>query len=120
MLVDDETALVDLGTRLLTRLGYRARGYRSAEAALAAFMADPEAFDLVFTDLTMPGMAGSELARQLVARRPGLPVILTTGYAGALGPEELSAFGIRELVSKPFDLHSFGVAIARCLRPEEP
>ena len=116
MLVDDEVALVDLGTRLLTRLGYRARGYRSAEAALAAFVADPAEIDLLLTDLTMPGMAGSELARQMLARRPDLPVILTTGYAGALGPEELAGYGIRELVSKPFDLHSVAEAVARCLR----
>ena len=116
MLVDDEPALVRLGTRLLIGLGYRAQGYTSPEAALTAFMAAPEAIDLVFSDLMMPGMTGSELARQMLARRPDLKVVIASGYAGALGTEELSNLGIRELVSKPFDRYVIGETIARCLR----
>ncbi len=116
MLVDDEPALVRLGTRLLVSLGYRAVGYGSAETALEAFLAAPEAVDLVFTDLMMPGMTGVELARKMLARRPDLKVVMASGYAGALGPEELRELGIGELVSKPFDLRTVGDAIARCLR----
>jgi CheY-like chemotaxis protein len=115
MLVDDEPALVRLGTRLLTGLGYRAVGYDSAEAALEAFLAAPEAVDLVLTDLMMPGLTGVELARAMLARRPDLRIVVASGYAGALGPEELRALGIRDLVSKPFDLYTVGEAIARCL-----
>ncbi len=116
MLVDDEPALVRLGTRLLAGLGYRAVGYDSAEGALAAFLAAPDAVDLVFTDLMMPGMTGVELARAMLARRPDLKVVVASGYAGALGPDELKALGIRDLVSKPFDLYTVGEVLARCLR----
>ncbi|MGE0442060.1 MAG: PAS domain S-box protein [Gemmatimonadales bacterium] len=118
LLVDDEAPLVTLGTRLLERLGYRPVGHSSSEAALAAFLADPDAFDLVFTDLTMPRLTGGELARRIRVVRPDVPVVLTSGYAGAMAPEELARLGVREIVSKPFELRAVATAIARSLGPD--
>ena len=116
MFVDDEPGLVQLVSRMLTQLGYQPRGFTSPVETLAAFVAAPGEVDLVFTDLTMPGMTGTELARQLLARRPDLPVVLASGYAGVLGPDELDAAGIRELVPKPFDLEVLAGVVARHLR----
>src|SRR5262245_22884380 len=64
--VDDEESLVYLITRVLERLGYRVSGFIDAHAALAAFQADPGAYDTVVTDLSMPGMSGAELSKQIL------------------------------------------------------
>ena len=58
MFVDDETALANLAQAMLTRLGYDTEVYTSSRAALAAFQAAPQGFDLVITDQTMPHMTG--------------------------------------------------------------
>ncbi|MFI5365423.1 MAG: PAS domain S-box protein [Candidatus Binatia bacterium] len=99
--LDDEESLVFLVTRTLERLGYRVSGYTQAEAALAAVRADPTQFDLVVTDLNMPGISGLEVARELSRLRPELPVVLASGYI----TEELRAHalqaGVRQLIYKP-------------------
>ncbi len=120
MFVDDEPGLVQLVSRMLTQLGYRPRGFTSPVESLAAFLLAPDEIDLVFTDLTMPGMTGTELAREILAQRPDLPVVLASGYAGLLGPDDLDAAGIRELVPKPFDLETLAGLVARHLRAGTP
>jgi len=102
LLVDDEVSLVTVGRKQLTRLGYTLTAMTSSLEALAAFEADPMAFDLVITDQTMPVLTGARLAEKLLEIRPGLPVILCTGFSDNLTPEALSKIGIRELVMKPF------------------
>ncbi|MEW6427663.1 MAG: PAS domain-containing protein [Thermodesulfobacteriota bacterium] len=80
LLVDDEEAIVDSSRRLLQYLGYSVTGLTSSSAAWDLFAGDPAAFDLLITDQTMPELSGTELAARVVARRPGLPVILVSGY----------------------------------------
>lgn len=120
MFVDDEPGLVQLVSRMLTQLGYQPRGFTSPVESLTAFLAAPGDIDILFTDLTMPGMTGAELAREVLARRPGLPVVLASGYAGALGPDALGAAGVREVVPKPFDLETLASVLARHLRARTP
>ncbi len=120
LLVDDESELVRLGTRMLTQLGYRVSGYASPQEALAAFRGRPEDVDLVVSDLTMPGITGADLAREVLSLRPELPVLLTSGYLGALTPEAMEEIGIRELLVKPFESRTLGEAIWRCLRGDGP
>ncbi len=78
--VDDEEALVFLSSRVLTRLGHHISGYTDPKAALAAFRKNPQNFDIVVTDLSMPHLSGLELARGVLAVRPDIPVLMTTGY----------------------------------------
>ena len=73
MVIDDEEALVRLATETLTELGYSAVGFTSSAKAIAAFLADPEQFDAVITDESMPGASGSELIRKMRALRPRFP-----------------------------------------------
>jgi signal transduction histidine kinase/CheY-like chemotaxis protein len=108
LLVDDEAALVRLGEDMLASLGYEPVGFDRSAAALAAFRADPQRFDLVLTDEVMPGMSGAELAQAVHELRPELPVVLMTGYAR---PEEIARSGIREVIRKPL----LSATIARCL-----
>jgi CheY-like chemotaxis protein len=99
--LDDEESLVFLVSRLLKRQGYRVSGFTRADEALAALRADPGKFDLVVTDLNMPGASGLDVAREVARLRPDLPVVLTSGSIN----DELKALaplaGVRELIYKP-------------------
>jgi CheY-like chemotaxis protein len=101
MIVDDEEDLVELQLLALGRLGYEVVGHTDPARALEAFRARPHDYDVVVTDLSMPSMSGLDLARELLAVRPGLPILISSGY---IPPEEQEAarlLGIRGLVTKP-------------------
>jgi len=85
----------------LEALGYRVHTCIDPRQALEQFEAQPAAFDLVITDMTMPHLTGAELARQLLAVRPGLPVVLCTGFSEIINEEKAVALGIRRLLMKP-------------------
>jgi len=120
LFVDDEVPLALLGKRMLEELGYAVVSTTSGADALAATRADPDAFDLVITDLTMPGMTGTELARQLREIRPGLPVILATGHTAGLTAARLGEDGIAEMIRKPLTLRLLGRALHGVLAPPPP
>lgn len=82
LLVDDEETLVYSWTRLLDRLGYDVTGFSCPLEALEAFYKVPFDFDVVLTDLNMPGMTGEELALRIWAKRSCIPIVLITGYEG--------------------------------------
>jgi len=111
LFVDDDDALVFLARRTLERMGYVVTGMTDTAPALAAFQADPNAYALVITDLNMPGMNGTEFARELLRRRPDLPVILTSGY---VRPEEAKLarqIGVRDIVLKPNTVAEMGAIL---------
>ena len=101
LLVDDEEVIADLGKRALERLGYSVTPFTRSRKALEAFRSDPDAFDLVITDLTMPHLPGLELAAAIHAIREDIPVILCTGFAERIADEDLESLGIRALLPKP-------------------
>ncbi len=115
LFVDDEAVLASLGKRILERLGYRVTTKTSALEALAAVREQPEEFALVITDLTMPGMDGAKLGRQLLQIQPRLPVILTTGYSGVMTPGKARELGFQELLGKPSSARIMGEAVQRAL-----
>jgi PAS domain S-box-containing protein len=120
LLVDDEPAVVEMASTMLANLGYRVRAFTDAGQALDAFLAAPGGFDLVITDQTMPRMTGAELARALLGLRPGLPVILCSGFAGDLGPGELEAIGVRRFLAKPIERQDLASCVRQALdaKPE--
>jgi len=101
LFVDDEPALVKIGKQMLESLGYKVTGRTSSIEALGLFKAKADSFDLVITDMTMPNMTGDELARELIRIKPGIPVILCTGYSARINPQQAAAMGIRAFVLKP-------------------
>jgi signal transduction histidine kinase/DNA-binding response OmpR family regulator len=117
LFVDDEEALARVGTRMLERLGYKVTTKTSAAEAVAAVRDEPDVYDLVITDLTMPGMDGLKLGGQLLQIRPGLPIILTTGYSGAMTEDSTRELGFRELLAKPTTARALGEAVHRALHP---
>jgi len=82
--VDDEADIVGATQIILEQAGYAVSPFTDSREALAAFRGAPDTFDLVITDLTMPGVTGLELAQELLEIRPRLPILLCTGYGGAL------------------------------------
>ncbi|HIQ36417.1 MAG TPA: response regulator, partial [Desulfocapsa sulfexigens] len=105
MVVDDEQAIIDLEQRILESVGYRVTPFIASERALKAFRKSPMEFDLVITDMTMPKITGTQLAEQLVAIRPDIPVILCTGHSRVSMEELLDSPGITDYLAKPINLH---------------
>jgi CheY-like chemotaxis protein len=122
LFIDDEPALIDIGKEILASLGYQVEPCTSSEEALALFRDDPERFDLVITDLTMPKMTGDLLAQEIMRIRPGIPVILFTGYSDLVSRERFNALGIRDCLMKPLTRKDLAESIRRVLDhpPEAP
>jgi len=115
LFVDDEESLAGLGKKMLERLDYAVTMMTSPLEALVAVREQPERFDLVITDLTMPVMDGLKLGRQLLLIQPGLAVILTTGYGGILTADKVRELGFQELLTKPGSARTLGEAVHRAL-----
>ena len=115
LLVDDETALTTVLRRSLSRFHYEITTSNHPEEALQIFKESSAKFDLVVTDLTMPGMSGLELARQLRALNPGMPIILMSGYSGSVTDEMLRDAGIQELLEKPITPLALAEVVQRVL-----
>ena len=101
LFVDDELSIVKMGQQLLEKIGYRVTASASSVEALAQFKADPDRFDLVITDMTMPEMTGDELAAELLRVREDVPVILCTGYNRKISEDSIRELGVKALVYKP-------------------
>jgi CheY-like chemotaxis protein len=108
MIVDDEQAIIKVLKRLLDRAGFQVTAHLNPHEALKDFSAHPADFNLILTDLTMPGMNGLELTGKVFDIRPELPMILATGFGGDLfaGTELAQHPNIRKVVEKPFSPES--------------
>jgi len=101
LLVDDEETIVQMAKRMLEWLGYQVTSRTSSIEALEAFRAQPDKFDLVITDMTMPNMNGEILAEELKKIRSDIPVILCTGFSEKISKERTIALGIEGFLMKP-------------------
>lgn len=115
LFVDDEEYLIEVGVAILEELGHKATTCRSGIEALDLFEDDPDKFDLVITDQTMPEMTGVEAAKRMLAIRPQLPIILCTGYSNMITEEQVKELGIRELSFKPLIKKDIAQLIERAL-----
>lgn len=117
LLVDDEEPLVRLGEELLAELGYEPVGFASSTEALEALRAEPGRFDIVLSDESMPGLTGSELAAEAHRLRPGLPVVLMSGYVSPALVQHACEAGVAEVLPKPLAAREIARALAAALRP---
>ncbi|MBL0714036.1 MAG: response regulator [Desulfosarcina sp.] len=125
LFIDDEPALIEIGKEILSSLGYQVKPCTSSNEALTLFKENPQRFDLVITDLTMPKMTGDLLAKELMRIRPELPVILFTGYSDLVSRERYNSLGIRDCLMKPLTRQDLSESIRRVLdhapeQKEEP
>jgi len=116
LIVDDEVPLVRLGEELLARLGYEPVGFASSVQALECFRAEPQRFDLVLTDEAMPGMTGSELVEQIRRIRPGIPIVLMSGYVSPALAARAKELDVVEILGKPLASRDIARSLAGALR----
>jgi len=114
LFVDDEEALVNLGKDMLEFLGYTVTAKMDSLEALEIFRAEPKAFDLVITDMTMPKLTGMELSRECMAIRPDIPCIICTGFS-EMNENLIKDTGICEVVLKPFITSKIAKTIRKVL-----
>ena len=115
LLVDDEPVLLDMSREMLEYLGYSVETRTSSVEALALFSAQPNRFDLVITDMTMPFMTGDKLAKELLRIRADIPIVVCTGYSERIQDEQAKATGIRAFVMKPILMAKMAKAIRDAL-----
>jgi PAS domain S-box-containing protein len=102
LFIDDEPSMVKVGRLILESLGYQVTTQTDGSEALEQIKAQPDRFDLVVTDMTMPKITGDKLARAITAIRPKLPVILCSGFNTPLDEQNGAAMGIQAYIPKPF------------------
>ncbi|MBN1163152.1 MAG: PAS domain S-box protein [Candidatus Krumholzibacteriota bacterium] len=115
LVVDDEKTVATMLRRMLERFGYTVDARHNSVDALKAFRKQPERYDLVITDLTMPNITGLDLAKELHRIRPSVPVIIMTGYGENIGGDILEHYGINEIIGKPIELRKFAAAIRKVM-----
>jgi PAS domain S-box-containing protein len=115
LIVDDEDVLVTLAEEVLAELGYEPVGFRSSAEALRAFKDDPDRFDVVITDQTMPDLTGLELVDQIRAIRGTLPVILCSGHGNPTLENGARQAGVAALLRKPLRSGELALALHRIL-----
>jgi PAS domain S-box-containing protein len=116
LIVDDEESLVRLATQTLTELGYTPVGFTASATAIEAFLADPQRFDAVITDESMPGTSGSELIRKMRTIRPQIPIVLMSGYLNTAVVQRAREAGADEVLKKPLSARELATSLARVLR----
>ena len=115
LFVDDEPALVDIGELLLKELGYDVTSRTCGIEALEAFKSNPDKFDLVLTDMTMPQMTGEKLAGEIISIRKDIPIIISTGFSSVMTEKKALELGIKGLLMKPFVLSELARVIQKVL-----
>ena len=111
LFVDDEPAIAEAGKQMLEYLGCQVVTTTSSKEAFELFRSQPDAFDLVITDMTMPHMTGADLSMNLLRVRPGIPVILTTGFNERISRETARSMGIHKILMKPVLVRDLASAI---------
>jgi DNA-binding NtrC family response regulator len=120
LFIDDEEILAEMSQAMLERLGYRVTVRRNSIEALNTFQNQPDKFDLVITDQTMPGMTGSDLAWRMLQIRPGIPIILCTGYSSLITEEKARGMGIKGFAMKPLAKKDIAALIREVLDGGKP
>ena len=119
LFVDDEEMLAETGREMVQYLGYTVAARTSSIEALEAFRAQPDRFDMVITDMTMPNMTGVELAREIHRVRSDIPIIICTGFSEFINEAEAGRLGIQKLLMKPLFLKDLALAMRDILDKEK-
>ena len=115
LFIDDDPALADLGGKLLTVLGYQVVTATDPHRALEQFRDQPDAFDMVITDLIMPGLTGQELAEEILKLRSDTPIIACTGFSERLDGKQMVEAGIKGILYKPITIYQMAQIIRKAL-----
>lgn len=119
LIVDDEEAILGVWSRSLPSVGYQLTLIKDPSEALELFSSDPNAFDVVITDQTMPKMKGDELSERIRELRSDIPIILITGYSDSLQSKDTGEMSIDEFLIKPVSPHRLTETIRHILKNDE-
>lgn len=120
LVVDDEAEQAELLAEMLAGEGHRVDQANSGEEALERFEAAGDAYDLLVTDVSMPGIEGWELARRVREKHPDLGIVVVTGLAANFSDAELEASGVDRILSKPVRLDTFVDTVNEVLVQYQP
>ena len=115
LFIDDEQVIVNLAEEMLRKLGYDVVAKTSSVEALELFQENPDKFDLIITDMSMPAMTGDSLAQNILGLRSDIPIILCTGYSKDITEEKAQSIGIREFIMKPVEMRVMAETIRKVL-----
>ncbi len=115
LLVDDEEQITQHVQTFLETLGYQVTSCNDPTEALSLFSNDPNRFDLIITDMTMPKMSGALLSQKLLTARKDLPIIICTGFSETMDKETAKQLGIRAFLMKPVSSHDLAATIRTVL-----
>ncbi len=115
LFIDDEEPLVFLGQKVLESYGYEVIPYTNSLEAFAEFQANPDRYDAIITDQTMPQITGEALARKALKIRPDLPIILLTGFSHTITAETAKSIGVHAFLLKPLLPHQLGKTLKHAL-----
>jgi len=116
LFVDDESFQTEMAEQTLPRLGYRVVTRNNSLEALNTFLDEKDRFDLVITDMTMPKMTGKTLAEKIFKIKPGIPIILCSGYSDDIHPDMIKDIGIKEFLMKPIGMKDLAHAVKKALQ----
>jgi PAS domain S-box-containing protein len=111
LFVDDEQVLVAMAREMFAGIGYRVTAVTESREALELFLSDPFAYDLVITDITMPGLTGDALVKEMLRVRPDLPIVISTGFSERVSEEQARAIGARAFLLKPYSMKDVATTI---------
>jgi len=115
LFVDDEKSIVKMLQRMFERLGYKVQTATTPEEALERFRSNPDHFDLVITDMTMPKMTGVKLSEKLMDIRKDIPIIVCTGHSALVDEEKAKELGLAAYIIKPIDMQETAQIIRKIL-----
>jgi len=115
LFVDDDDSIADITKKTLERIGYQVEICLDSIDALELFKSNPNHFDLVITDMTMPRMTGDKLAKMMIAIRSDIPVIISTGYSSLIDEDKAKKNGIADFIMKPVSMSAIAQTIRKVL-----
>jgi len=115
LFVDDEISITKMVKRMFERLGYKVETATTPQDALERFSLNPDHFDLVITDMTMPQMTGVKLSEKLMEIRPDIPIIICTGHSALVDEERAKDLNLAAYVMKPIDMQETAQTIRKVL-----
>lgn len=116
LLVDDEMHVLNIEKLLLKRLGYHVTSMTNPIDAFSLFASQPGKFDMVITDLTMPGLTGIQLAREIIELKPGIPIIMCTGFSDKNNHASVIQMGVKAILMKPIVMSDLAMTVKKVLK----
>jgi signal transduction histidine kinase/CheY-like chemotaxis protein len=115
LLVDDDRLVNKLGTTFLEKLGFDVTSFLDSQKALDEFQQKAQDYQLVITDYSMAQLSGPQLIQRIRRIRSDIPILLITGYANLVTPENLQEWGCDGIITKPYNLKQLSNSIQRVL-----